>query len=121
MKLQDPTDYEKMGRLIRLWSRDRSSRPASIAELEAQLTAVGITAEITETELRFVDYTVDQLLFKIPPPEMLARLDARDGWPLPDFYDATYVDPVRKPVEEVEFGKLNVERLGDYSITNCAG
>lgn len=118
MRLLDITDHMKMGTLMEAWSRGDQPVPKDIEEFKRQLVANGIAAEVPETGFVALRHDASTLVLKVPSPDMLARLREPASWPLPAIYDKAFTGP-RKPATDPSYGVLNVERFGDYSITNC--
>ncbi|HYZ22772.1 MAG TPA: hypothetical protein VE690_11505 [Rhodopila sp.] len=118
MKLPDPGDYMKLGTLIEAWSTGDQPIPRSMQEFKDQLEAHGITAHITETAFIPILYDENTLVMKIPSAQMLARIREPGSWPLPEFYDKVYEGPRKDSGNEL-YTAVNIERFGDYSITNC--
>ena len=120
MRFQDITDYGKMGKLIQKWSRDETTIPRNMDEFKAQLIVNGISAQITQTQFKAITYDQETLVIKIPLPPILDHLDDASSWQLPEIYDKAFTDESqRKPPTDPANVILNLERLGDYSITNC--
>lgn len=118
MRLLDITDHMRMGRLIEAWSRGDQPVPKDIEEFKGQLVANGISAEVPETGFVTLRHDANTLVLKIPAPDMLAHLADSNRWPLPAIYDKVFTGP-RKPATDPAYAVLNVERFGDYSVTNC--
>lgn len=122
--------HEKLGRLIVTWSTDRASRPRTIKELKAALTAEGIGYEFPDSgsdlelsEILYCDLRDKQLTIIVPTPKQLQQgiADARSvtgHYPFPVEYDLAFDGP--KDVDDADDREtILMARIADYCVGSC--
>jgi len=112
-------DYVEMGRLVAEWATEPETRPTDVAELRRQLDGIAVVPP-TITSFAFAESTLDHLVLRLPPREMIEEGIERmtdpmsDGrYPLPQFYADHYrpgFGPVMTPLDTL------LARVGDQSI-----
>lgn len=120
--LVEVADYIELGRLVVDWTRNEDARPATVAELAAQLDGI---AKVPETfkEVRFVEGKSDVLVIRLPErtvtDQTMATVESllvSEPYMLPKFYDDIYhkhFGPVMSPLD------IFLARVGDYTIAQC--
>jgi len=123
----DVVNYDVWGDLVKKWSRDKASRPTTIAQLQDQLTQAGVVASFPETftELVFIDvpYEDGKLLIKLPPAEVLDEAEKElqgTAYPLPPFYTDDMKDSSLENNTPGGRLRFHSKRVGEYTIKFCA-
>jgi hypothetical protein len=95
-------------------------------EFKEQLAKAQVFATVPERfkQIQFVSSDQETILVRLPPKVMIADSEAllsEPGatYPLPPFYKRLFngIDPV---IPESEKFRVHAERIGDYTISNCA-
>jgi hypothetical protein len=117
--------YDLWGQLVKKWARNAVKRPETVDELIEQCKAEGVTIKIPKryygNKIQYAEANENTLLFRLPPPTLTADaevwLPQGGDYPLPAFYKRIFqdVDPIIPDKK-----KLHDERVGDYSMGNCA-
>ena len=112
-------DYVEMGRLVAQWVTEPETRPTDVAELRRQLDGIAVVPP-TITSFEFAESTLDHLVLRLPPREVIEEGIERmtdpmsDGrYPLPQFYADHYrpgFGPVMTPLDTL------LARVGDQTI-----
>jgi hypothetical protein len=123
----DIVNYEVWGDLVKKWARDRSTRPTTIAEFQAQLDQAGVVAKFPSafTEIDFIEspYQNGKLLIKLPPAAVIDQaekeLQGSAHYPLPLFYTDDMKDSNLE--NDTPAGRLlfHSKRVGEYTIKFC--
>ena len=121
LKRPDPADATK----TLSWAKPVSSRdPAVIEALRQQFQAAGtayvIPAEVTE--LVVVESSATRFVLKLPSPDSIKTSEAQlatQSWIIPAFYDAALGQAGMPSVADRLI--LDAQRIGDHTISNCAG
>ena len=127
VRITTPVEW---GKLVKSWATGRSyfdqgqpapPIPQTLAELNAQCTAFGITIEIPEsvTGLAFLQYSAETLSVRLPPKSLIDQSEAvlrAANYDLPAFYEAFFRKPPVTTDEKMDFHAC---RLGEYSVNSC--
>lgn len=115
----DVRDYIEMGRMVAQWVLEPETRPTTVDDLRRQLDGIA-TVPPTIRSFEFGQSTLDHLVLRLPPREVIAegieRMSdplADSRYPLPQFYDDHYrpgFGPVMSPLDTL------MARVGDQSI-----
>jgi len=115
----DVADYIEMGRLVTQWVTEPETRPTDVAELRRQLDGIAVVPPSIKS-FEFTESTLDHLVLRLPPREMIEEGIERmtdpmtDGrYPLPQFYADHYrpgFGPVMTPLDTL------LARVGDQTI-----
>jgi hypothetical protein len=128
------TNHERWGKLVKTWSTGKNYMeddneypvPETMEEFKAQLAKAQVFATVPERfkHIQFVTSDQETLLLKLPPKVMIEDSEAMlseqgSTYPIPPFYKRLFngIDPV---IPESEKFKVHAERIGDYTISNCA-
>jgi hypothetical protein len=125
--------YEQWGKLVKTWAtgkdyvkngHDYLKRPTSIDELKQQCALAGVDAVIPDhyKDLYYAEADVDTVLIRLPNPTLIAESEAMletpgSEYPIPRFYRAIFQNAGAVVPDKL---KLHAERIGDYSMSNCA-
>lgn len=126
-KPMEVQNHGNLGRLIQQWVLDPSSRPkeGDMAELKKQLNAANVSATIDPaiTTFRFATHESHELVLRLPPRDMWVehrdRLKTED-YKLPVFYGTVSAPGAQPHAPKDDKLAFDEERLGDYTIANCA-
>lgn len=143
--MNDIIRYEAIGNLVKSWvlGEDRLEIPgktwtkpqsttdkAEIDALRQQFKDAGTNFQIpdTVTEVKVAQQSSTCFVLKLPDPNAIRAQEARFGHPVPVPDPASYPMPpfylpaVTSPPTSIEEKlSLDAKRIGDYTITNCAG
>lgn len=119
------TNHAKLGALVKNWSKDPASRPATLEQFKIALTDAGIAFDLDPniTSLSFRSHESNELVIRLPPADMIAEHEQRletEGYSLPSFYGnvtARGAQPGADFDAKLDFDNA---RIGDYTIANCA-
>jgi hypothetical protein len=115
----DVADYIEMGRLVAQWVTEPETRPTDVHDLRRQLSGIAVVPPSIRS-FEFAQSTLDHLVLRLPPREMIEEGIERmtdpmaDGrYPLPQFYADHYrpgFGPVMTPLDTL------LARVGDQTI-----
>ena len=128
------TNHERWGKLVKTWSTGKNYLdddneypvPETVEQFKEQLAKAQVFATVPERfkHIQFVTSDNETLLLKLPPKVMIEDSEAMlseqgSTYPIPPFYKRLFngIDPV---IPEDEKFKVHAERIGDYTISNCA-
>ena len=128
------TNHERWGKLVKTWSTGKNYLdddneypvPDTVEQFKEQLAKAQVFATVPERfkHIQFVTSDQETLLLKLPPKVMIEDSEAMlseqgSTYPIPPFYKRLFngIDPV---IPEDEKFKVHAERIGDYTISNCA-
>jgi len=128
------TNHERWGKLVKTWSTGKNYLdddneypvPETVEQFKEQLAKAQVFATVPERfkHIQFVTSDQETLLLKLPPKVMIEDSEAMlseqgSTYPIPPFYKRLFngLDPV---IPEHEKFKVHAERIGDYTISNCA-
>jgi len=128
------TNHERWGKLVKTWSTGKNYLdddneypvPETVEQFKEQLAKAQVFATVPERfkHIQFVTSDQETLLLKLPPKVMIEDSEAMLGeqgstYPIPPFYKRLFngMDPV---IPEDEKFRVHAERIGDYTISNCA-
>jgi hypothetical protein len=128
------TNHERWGKLVKTWSTGKNYLdddnqypvPETVEQFKEQLARAQVFATVPERfkNIQFVTSDQETLLLKLPPKVMIEDSEAMlseqgSTYPIPPFYKRLFngIDPV---IPEDEKFKVHAERIGDYTISNCA-
>jgi hypothetical protein len=128
------TNHERWGKLVKTWSTGKNYLddeneypvPETVEQFKEQLAKAQVFATVPERfkHIQFVTSDQETLLLKLPPKVMIEDSEAMlseqgSTYPIPPFYKRLFngIDPV---IPEDEKFKVHAERIGDYTISNCA-
>lgn len=118
-------NHAKLGVLVKKWSKDPTSRPATLDQFKTALADAGIFFDLDPgiTSLSFRTHEPSELVIRLPPAAMIEEHEERlktQGYNLPDFY-GTITAAGAQPGATFDL-KLDFDnaRIGDYTIANCA-
>ena len=133
LELFSVSDYRKWGYLVKAWATGRPvpgsggaapAKPATLAELEQQCTAIGLSINIPSylTNIRVLDGAKDTLTIRLPAKELVEAAEQEIAgsaeYELPIFYDD--IDgPPPLPMDQQRKLDLQAERIGDYAVGMC--
>jgi hypothetical protein len=125
--------YEQWGKLVKTWAtgkdyvkngHDYLKRPTTIDELKKQCALAGVDAVIPDhyKDVYYAEAGVDTVLIRLPNPTLIAESEAvletpGSEYPIPRFYRAIFQNAAAVVPDKL---KLHAERIGDYSMSNCA-
>ncbi|MFO1082984.1 MAG: hypothetical protein U1E21_00330 [Reyranellaceae bacterium] len=131
-------NFEAIGNLVKSWvlGEDRLKIPgkkwtkpqstttkAEIDALRQQFKDAGTNFTIpnTVTEVKVVQGSPTCFVLKLPDPDLLRQHEGRlkaVPYPMPPFYMPACNNP---PISLSDKLRLDARRIGDYTISNCAG
>ncbi|WP_426954174.1 hypothetical protein [Muricoccus radiodurans] len=145
-EMQSEVNFEALGRLVKTWvlGEDRLKipdpanpdanlswpRPASTTDsatinaLREQFARAGTLFTIPETvtEVKVVESSDTCFVLKLPSPQRIRDFEERlkkPGYPVPTFYASAVCGTPPTTMEEKL--RLDAARIGDHTISNCAG
>ena len=117
--VDDGADYIEMGRLVAQWVTEPASRPTDIHDLRRQLDGIAVVPP-TIHSVEFAESTLNHLVLRLPPREMIEEGIERttdpmsdSRYPLPQFYADHYrpgFGPVMTALDTL------LARVGDQTI-----
>jgi hypothetical protein len=133
-------NYRNWGRLVKTWATgedhvkdgNQYPRPTNLEEFKRQIDQAkcGLTVPKEVTKFRLIQGDYDTLVVRLPPGEMvkaseerIAKLGSHPGgarYPLPPFYLEAWDNHPPKTFDKDELLAFNDERVGEYTINNCA-
>lgn len=120
-------NHGNLGRLIQKWVLEPSSRPkeGDLEELKRQLNEADVSAEIDPaiTSFRFATHGSHELVLRLPPQDMWVEHRKQletEAYNLPLFYGTVSAPGAHPHAAREERLSFDEERLGDYTIANCA-
>jgi hypothetical protein len=118
-------NHARLGILVKNWSKNPASRPATLEQFKTALTDAGITFDLDPniTTLSFRTHASNELVIRLPPADMIAEHEQRletQSYSLPTFYGTVTAEGAQ--ADAVFEAKLDFDnaRIGDYTIANCA-
>lgn len=127
------SDHRKWGHLVMAWATGlpipgtggvAPTKPTTLAELQAQCNAIGLTITIPAylTDIRILDGAKNTLTIRLPAKELVEAtqqdLAGSDEYRLPGFYEEIFGHPPL-PMTTARKLELQAERIGDYAVGMC--
>ena len=120
--------FDLWGALVKQWAKREAPLPKTVDDLIRQCKAAGVNIEVPKryhaNPVQFAQADENTILIRLPPDVLLKdseeRLSQEDStYALPPFYKRIFqnVNPVIRQNEKL---KVHNERIGDYSMANCA-
>ncbi len=120
--------FDLWGALVKRWAKREAPLPKTVDDLIRQCKAAGVNIEVPKryhaNPVQFAQADENTILIRLPPDVLLKdseeRLSQEDStYALPPFYKRIFqnVNPVIRQNEKL---KVHNERIGDYSMANCA-
>jgi hypothetical protein len=112
-------DYVEFGKRVVSWSLNPETRPKDLAAMKQELRDILVIPDRT-TRLSFVEVGLDQLLIRLPNPDMVReslrmfeKADNAETYPMPLFYRNLQTGGTLSSFD------LLFSRIADYTIAQC--
>ena len=123
-------NHDAMGKLVRKWAKGEVPLPATMQEFDAQARAESVNYTVEDGKFDAVSFSVlppgNVLHFVLPHRSMIEEIDADeavpdgvDTYPLPDFYNAAFIDRRRAEMSKHERDIFRNARIGEYTTLKC--
>jgi hypothetical protein len=120
--------FDLWGALVKKWAKGEAPRPNTVDELVEQCKAAGVNIKVPKryyaNPVKFAQADENTVLIRLPPDALLRASEEglkKDDmtYALPPFYKRIFqnVNPVIRQGDKM---KVHAERIGDYSMANCA-
>lgn len=118
-------NHAKLGVLVKNWSKNPATQPATLEQFTTALANAGITFDLDPQikSFRFATHKSDELVIRLPPPDMITQHEAdlaTQPYNLPAFYGTVTAVGAQSGASTSQKLDFDDARIGDYTIANCA-
>jgi hypothetical protein len=100
----------------------------TVEQFTSRVAAAGVSIETMPDQYKhviIVQGSVGTMVMRLPPKDTLQGseddlLSPRFTYPIRPFYSQLYSGPFKPPTDRVEIMELHANRIGEYTLNNCA-